>query len=91
MEEFPGPAITADLQQLTDVLCSELRRGFADAKECLRDVQTELLKAFHSYAQTTDAKLKDSEQADIALRQCLTPVEMRLTEVKKRLNLPPAA
>jgi len=59
--------------------------------EAFRDVQTELLKAFYSFASTTDAKLKDAETSDIALRQRLSVLETRMTEVEKRLNFPPAA
>jgi hypothetical protein len=54
-------------------------------------VQTELLKAFYSFAQSTEVKLKDSEVADFMLRQRLTVAESRITEIEKRLNMPPAA
>lgn len=57
--------------------------------EAFRDGQTEILKALYSFAQSTDVKLKETELADIMLRQRLTAVESRLTEVEKRLNLPP--
>jgi hypothetical protein len=57
----------------------------------MRDNQTELLKAFSNFAQTADVKFKDAETSDMALRQRLTAVETRLTEVEKRLSLPPAA
>jgi len=57
----------------------------------MRDVQTELLRAFYSYAQSADTKLKEGEIADFTIRQRVTTVESRLTEIEKRLNLPPAA
>ena len=72
-------------------LRSEFHHGFDDLKEAMRDVQTELLKAFYGYTQTTDVKLKEAETSDIGLRQRLTVVEERLLEVEKRLNFPPAA
>jgi BMFP domain-containing protein YqiC len=59
--------------------------------ETLRDVQTELLKAFYSFATSAEARFKDAETSDIALRQRLSAVEARVTEVEKRLNFPPAA
>jgi len=34
-------------------------------------------------------KLKDSEVADFMLRQRLSAVESRVTEIEKRINLPP--
>ncbi|MCU1237275.1 MAG: hypothetical protein JWP63_5242 [Candidatus Solibacter sp.] len=82
-----GSATRQELEQLR----SESHHGFDDLKETMRDGQTELLKAFYSFAQSTDAKLKDSELTDIVLRQRLTAVELRLTEIEKRINLPPAA
>jgi hypothetical protein len=59
--------------------------------EAFRDVQTELLKAFYSFATTADAKFKDGETSDIALRQRVSVLETRMMEVEKRLNFPPAA
>jgi hypothetical protein len=50
-----------------------------------------MLRAFYSFAQSADVKFKETELDDIMLRQRLTAVEMRLTEVEKRLHLPPAA
>jgi hypothetical protein len=85
MENGDQPATKQDLEQLR----SEFQHGFDDLKESLRDVQTELLRAFYSFAQSTDAKLKDSEIADFMLRQRLTAVESRVTEIEKRINLPP--
>jgi hypothetical protein len=87
MDDLNAPATKGDLQQLR----GEMNHQFDDLKETVRDIQTEILKAFYGYTQTTDAKLKESDQADYALRQCLTVVESRLLEVEKRLNMPPAA
>ena len=101
MDDLNAPATKGDLQQLRsesgqlrtefEQLRSEMSHQFDDLKEAFRDGQTEILKAFYGYTQTTDAKLKESDQADYALRQRLTVVESRLLEVEKRLNMPPAA
>ena len=88
------PATRQDIEQLRnemEQLRSEFHHGFDDLRETMRDGQTELLKAFYGYMQTTDAKLKEAETADFGLRQRLTAVEDRLLEVEKRLNFPPAA
>ena len=79
--------LRSDLEQQR----SEFHHEFDDLKETIRDSQTELLKAFYGYTQTTDAKLKEAEASDIGLRQRLTAVEERLLEVEKRLNFPSAA
>lgn len=77
------------VEQQVHMLRSEFHHAFDELKEAMRDGQTELLKAFYAHAQSTDAKLKECEIADMLLRQRLTAAEFRLTEVEKRLNLPP--
>jgi hypothetical protein len=102
MDNGHEPATKADLKQFGSDLRSELKESYEqlrsefhrdchDLKKCIRDGQTELLKAFYNYAQSNDAKLKDSEQSDAVIRERLTAVEMRVKELEKRLNLPPAA
>jgi uncharacterized protein YicC (UPF0701 family) len=91
MDDLNAPATKGDLQGGVEQLRSEMNHQYDDLKETLRDVQTEILRAFYGYTQTTDAKLKEGEQSDIALRQRLTAVESRILEVEKRLNMPPAA
>jgi len=81
----------SETHQNMDQLRSEFHHGFDDLKETMRDTQTEILRAFCGYAQTTDVKLKEAEVTDIGLRQRLTAVEERLLEVEKRLSFPPAA
>jgi uncharacterized protein involved in exopolysaccharide biosynthesis len=83
--------VRAEIRQTAEQLRSEFQHGFDDLKESLRDVQTELLRAFYSFAQSTDVKLKDGEIADYMLRQRLTAVESRVTDIEKRINFPPQA
>ena len=80
-----------DIQGLRDEMKGNIQGLRDELLEAFRDSQTELLRAFYSFAQSTDVKLKETELADIMLRQRLTAVESRLTEVEKRLFLPPAA
>ncbi len=97
MDDLNAPATKGDLerfatkddvqqivQQTTTVLKDEL-------VETMRDVQMELLKAFYSFAKSTEAKLQDSEISDHLIRQRVSAVESRLTEIERRLNMPPAA
>ena len=101
-DELNTPATKADLEQLRSDLRSEMKElgerlssesqhAFDDLKETFRDGQTELLKAFYSYAQSTDLKLKDAQTSDIFLRERLDVLESRITDVEKRLKIPPAA
>src|ERR1035438_3547064 len=103
MSDEPNtPATKADLEQLRSDLRSEMKElgerlssesqhAFDDLKETFRDGQTELLKAFYSYAQSTDLKLKDAQTSDIFLRERLDVLESRIIDVEKRLKIPPAA
>jgi len=80
-----------DLQGLRDELKGDIQGLRDELLEAFRDSQTEMLRAFYSFAQSADVKFKETELEDIMLRQRLTAVESRLTEVEKRLHLPPAA
>jgi hypothetical protein len=89
MENGRKPTAQADLSDTGSQLCAEFRRGCDDLKKTMRDMQTEMVEAFHSFARDIDAKLNEPEIADITLRQRLTAVESRLTEVEKRIHMPP--
>ena len=81
--------LKTELKQDIEQSRSEFHHGFDELRENLRDVQTEMLKAFYSFAQTTDAKQKESELADTMLRGRLSAVESRVTEIERRINQPP--
>jgi DNA anti-recombination protein RmuC len=70
-------------------LRAEAQHQYEDLIEKIRDSQTETLKAFYSYAQTTDIKLKDGAAADASLRERVAIIESRLLEVERRLLMPP--
>ena len=84
MEDRNAPATKADLAEAMRQLEDRLT-------ETVRDVQTELLKAFYSFAKSTEAKFTDAEVSDHLIRQRVSAVESRITEIERRLNLPPAA
>jgi hypothetical protein len=60
-------------------------------REAIRDTETNLLRAFFGYAETTQKHLTDLDRSDSGLRERLATVEDRLLEVEKRLKMPPAA
>ena len=88
-------ATKGDLQDLRNEILTATKDDLQNLKdellEAFRDGQTEMLRAFYSFAQSADVKFKETELDDIMLRQRLTAMESRLTEVEKRLHLPPAA
>jgi hypothetical protein len=95
MEDRNAPALRCDLRHdlaaSFDQLRFEVRREFADVKVTLLDVQNELLKAFYGYAHRIDTRLTEREMNRLILCQRLTDMESRITEIEKRLNMPPAA
>jgi hypothetical protein len=83
--------VRSEMRETADQLRSEFQHGFDDLKEAFRDAQTEILKAFYSFAQTNQQRLSQVDVTTTALLARLGTVEARLLEVEKRLNMPPAA
>jgi ElaB/YqjD/DUF883 family membrane-anchored ribosome-binding protein len=71
-----------------EMLRAEMGHSFDDLKETIRDTQTGLLKAFYSYTQSTDLKLSDSAASDANLRERLSVVERRITELERKVGFP---
>ena len=78
----------AGLQQLGEQLRSEFQHGFDDLKETMRDGQTEILKAFYSFAESNQARLTETERESVALKERIGILERRLTEVERKVNFP---
>lgn len=58
------PATKQDLQDLKEELI-----------EAMRDMQTEVLRAFHNWARPTDVKLRSHEERIALLEERLTEIE----------------
>jgi len=86
-----APATKADLQQLKESTRADMRQLKGELTETMRDVQTELVKAFYSVAKSNEAKFNDAELSDHLIRHRVSAVESRITEIERRLNMPPAA
>ena len=59
--------------------------------ETMRDIQTEMLKAFYGFTQTVSARFQEQDQTEISLKRRLATMEDRILEIEKRLNFPPHA
>jgi chromosome segregation ATPase len=79
-----------DLNQLGEQLRSEFQHGFDDLAESIHDSETRLLKAFYTFAEYQQ-RLAQVEGNTTAVIARLATLETRITEVEKRLNMPPAA
>jgi hypothetical protein len=91
MHDSNSPATKADLIALEE----RFNNGLIALKERLtekwRDMQTELLKAFYGVIESNQKRFYDLERESAGLKDRFATLESRLTEVKRRLNLPPAA
>jgi len=65
------------------------RGDVADVLEAVRDIETKLLNAFYGYAKSNDARVLQGKANETVLRNRMSTVESRLTEVERRLNIPP--
>ena len=53
MDDLNAPATKGDLQGAVEQLRSEMNHQFDDLKETVRDIQTEILKAFYGSSTVT--------------------------------------
>lgn len=86
MDNGHEPATKQDIRDLEQ----RMGRGFDDLTELVRDTETKLLQAFYGYAKSNDTRVLEVEANEAVLRSRVSTIESRLTEVEKRLNIPPA-
>jgi chromosome segregation ATPase len=79
------------LDERMEMLRSETSHSHNEIMEAFRDGQTELLKAFYNYSQTSDERMGLAENETASFKKRLAILESRVKEVEKRLNMPPAA
>jgi len=80
--------LRSKLDESANMLRSEMQHLNDHLTEGFRDMQTEMLKAFYGYMGTSDSRLKDMEGSDVFLRQRLTILEARITDLEKKLITP---
>jgi hypothetical protein len=90
------PASKRDIVQLREEmkqdvlqLREEMNHQYRDVVERIADSETRVLKAIFGLAESAQVRLTDCERSDAAIRERLANVEHRLTDVEKRINLPP--
>ena len=80
-----------ELEEKLEILRTETNHHYNDLVERISDGQTEILKAFYSYAQGNNKRIGELEGNEGAFRSRLATIEDRILEVERRLNMPPAA
>lgn len=81
----------AKVEESIAILRSEMNHQYRELVERVSDTQTEVLRAFYSFAQTNNKRVLEVEENEAALRGRVGTLEDRVLEIEKRLNLPPAA
>ena len=76
-------ALEQRIDQKSDALRDELIEVF-------RDGETRLLKAFYDFAESNQKRLQDSERDTAGVKERVGLIERRVTEIEKRLNMPPS-
>jgi hypothetical protein len=84
MENNNQPATKQDVEQLR----SEFQHGFDELKETMRDGQTELLRAFYGFAESTQVRFKASDESEANMKKRLGIIEERITELERRVITP---
>jgi cob(I)alamin adenosyltransferase len=80
--------LNSELKQDVAMIRSEMQHTHDDLKETMRDIQTELLKAFYSFAESDQARLTQTERDSSGLKERIGILERRLTEVERKVNFP---
>lgn len=87
-------ATKADLKDLRDELINAIRQSESNLRnemtELIHDTETKLLKAFYGFAEATQKRTDNLENAQGGLTGIIATLDRRVTEIEKRLNYPPA-
>jgi chromosome segregation ATPase len=78
----------AGLKQDVAMIRSEMQHTHDDLVERIADMQTGMLKAFYSFAESNQTRLTDSERESASLKERMGILERRLTEVERKVNFP---
>ena len=80
--------LESNLDQSVQQLRAEASHNYNDLVERITDSETRLLKAFYSVAESNQKRLDSMDRNDAGVKDRLSVLEARVTEVEKRLNMP---
>ena len=87
------PITRDDLHELKDYLANALKEHEAKTQEFVRDVQTEILRAFHTFEQSREVRFSrlkaEVSNLDQEASTRLKAVEQRLMAIEEKLILWP--
>ncbi len=84
----------ADFEQRMDARFADFEQRmdarFAEIRDLVTDTETKLLRAFYGFVESNQKRLEGIERNQTNLHERLSLLERRVTEVERRLNMPPA-
>jgi len=80
--------LRAEMKQDSAMVRSEMHHIHDALIERMADSETNLLKAFYSFAEANQARVTDTERESAALKERVGILERRLTDVERKVNFP---
>ena len=81
-------AVNASEERLTGVMRGMISASEDRVIETLRDIQTEMLKAFYSIIESNQKRFAETENETAAIKSRLATVEDRLLDLERKVNIP---
>ena len=91
MDDNHEPATKADIAAVKAAVKDDIAALRNELIEVFRDGETRLLKAFYNFAESNQKRLTENERESSGLKERMGVIERRVTEIEKRLNMPPTA
>ena len=80
--------LTASEERVIGTVTGMLTASEERLTEVMRDIQTEMLKAFYSFTESNHARVTDNERESAALKDRLGILEKRITDLERKVNFP---
>jgi hypothetical protein len=83
-----APSTKGDIEDVRAEMTAMERRVIGGLTETMREIRTEMLKAFYAFAESNLKRLAEIETEGEALKSRLATLEERLLQVERRVNFP---
>ena len=87
LEDLKRELLAADMQLKEELLAADTRLK-EELLEAMREIETHLLQAFYGFADGNHKHLAELDHSDASLRERLSTLEKRFTELERRINFP---
>lgn len=83
-----APATKGDIEDARTEMNAMEHRVVGSLTETMREIKSEMLRAFYSFAESNLKRLAEIETEGEALKSRLATLEERLLQVERRVNFP---